>query len=131
MNLTHRLPLPAFADPCSSFRVERKAPEQSEHQASSSQQGWLIWMDSLEITPVGRYQSVWTSHCPHRSPTLLRGAGVDGDAGSQQIASFPSFSFEALRTESNMHFQQLRGRGFPGEASLIFPSLPHPGQGLL
>lgn len=88
-------------------------------------------MDSLEITPVGRYQSAWTSHRPHCSPTLLRGAGVDRDAGSQQIASFPPFSFEALRTESNMHFQQLMGRGFPGEASLILPSLPHPGQGLL
>ena len=51
-------------------------------------------------------------------------------AGSKPIASFPPFSWEALlRTESNMHFQQLMGEASPGSLG-SFPPLPHPGQGL-
>lgn len=110
-------PSPGLYTPLLLLQGGKKGLGAKLHQASSNKRGWLIWTDSLEILPPPPTHPP-TSHGPHLSSTLLRGAGGQRDAGSKQTAPLPAFSVEALRTESNMHFQQLLGRGFPGEARL-------------
>ena len=123
-NATHRLPLPASAAPASN--------QGGKTGPSKARSGRLIPSEGLEIRPVGRYQPAPASQ-PPLSPSLpalgTRGEGSGG--GRQANRFFPPFRFEALRMESNTHFQQFMGREFPGGGPAHSPSSPHPGQGWL